>query len=81
MSTISITDMYMGALSSLSDEEKLDLITKLTRSILDKKKKTKTKGLEVFDCFHKDWGGEGEPEEIAEELRKSRFFNRDNVSW
>lgn len=39
MSTVSITDMYMDALASLSDEEKLDLITKLTRSILDKKKK------------------------------------------
>ena len=81
MNTISITDMYMDALASLSDEEKLDLITKLTSSILDKKKRTKAKGMEVFDCFHKDWGGEGKPEEIAEGLRNSRSFNRDNVEW
>lgn len=75
MSTISITDMYMDALASLSDEEKLDLITKLTRSILEKKKKTKSKGMKVFECFHKDWGGEGKLEEIAEGLRNSRCFS------
>ena len=37
--------------------------------------------MEVFDCFHKDWGGEGKPEEIAEGLRNSRCFSRDNVEW
>ena len=31
---ISITDMYMSVLSSLSVDEKLDLIAKLTNSIL-----------------------------------------------
>lgn len=81
MSAISITDMYMDALASLSDEEKLDLITKLTRSILDKKKKAKINGMEAFDCFHKDWGGDKNPEEIADELRESRFYNRDKVAW
>lgn len=81
MSTISITDMYMDALVSLSDEEKLDLITKLIRSMWNKKRTAKAKGMEVFDCFHKDWGGEGKPEEIAEDLRNSRSFSRNEVEW
>ena len=37
--------------------------------------------MEVFDCFHKDWGGEGKPEEIAEDLRNSRSFSRNEVKW
>lgn len=35
--TVSITDIYMDALSSLSNKEKLDLISKLTNSIIKKK--------------------------------------------
>ena len=45
--TVSITDIYMNALSSLSDKEKLDLISKLTNSIIKKKKK---KRLRTFMC-------------------------------
>ncbi len=37
----------------------------------------KTKDLDVFDSFHTDWGGDGSPEDIAENLRKSRVFNRE----
>lgn len=39
--TVSITDIYMNALYSLSDKEKLDLISKLTNSIIKNKKKKK----------------------------------------
>ena len=66
--TVSITDIYMNALSSLSDKEKLDLISKLTN-------------IHVFDCFHTDWGGDRTPEEIAEDLRKSRVFKREVPTW
>lgn len=80
METISITDMYMNALSSLSNVEKLDLISKLTDSMLHKKKKVITEG-NIFSCFHTDWGGNESPEKIADDLRKNRMFNRDTVSW
>ena len=45
--TVSITDIYMNALYSLSDKEKLDLISKLTNSIIKNKKK---KRLRIFMC-------------------------------
>lgn len=79
--TVSITDIYMDALSSLSNKEKLDLISKLTNSIITKKKKNKAKDIHAFDCFHTDWGGTGTPEEIAEDLRKSRVFKRKIQKW
>lgn len=41
----------------------------------------KTKDLDVFDSFHTDWGGDGSPEDIAENLRKSRVFNREIPEW
>ena len=41
----------------------------------------KTKDLDVFDSFHTDWGSDGSPEDIAENLRKSRVFNREIPEW
>ena len=81
MGAINITDIYMEALAALSNEEKLDLISKLSNSMLSQKRKKKPEGLKMFDCFHKDWGGDKKPEDIAEDLRQSRMFNRDVASW
>lgn len=44
---ISITDMYMSVLSSLSVDEKLDLIAKLTNSI--RNAHTKERNIEMED--------------------------------
>lgn len=41
----------------------------------------KTKDLDVFDSFHTDWGDDGSPEDIAENLRKSRVFKREIPEW
>lgn len=79
--TIRITDMYMSVLSSLSNDEKLDLIAKLSDSMRKKKTVAKKASMEVFDCFHMDWGGEDSPENIAESLRKGRTFNRNVEDW
>ena len=82
MGTLSITDIYMNALSSLSDEEKLDLISKLTSSMMHKhRRKASADCMKVFDSFHKDWGGDKAPEDIAEELRGSRVFSRKVPEW
>ena len=78
--TFGITDMYMSVLSSLSNDEKLDLISKLSDSM--RKKKESSKNLrDIFSCFNEDWGGDGTPEEIAEDLRKSRVFTREVEEW
>ena len=82
MSASSVIDMYMQVLSSLSDDEKLDLIEKLTNSLRQKrKKKIEKTDMSVFDCFHEDWGGEGSSEEVADALRKARHFEREVTSW
>ena len=65
--------MYMSMLSSLSNDEKLDLITKLSES-MRKNKSNPKRTKELFSRFNEDWGGNRTPEEIAEDLRNSRVF-------
>ena len=80
INNLSVTDIYMSMLSSLSNDEKLDLITKLSESM--RKKKTNPKRTkELFSRFNEDWGGNQTPEEIAEDLRNSRVFKREIEEW
>ena len=76
ITNLSVTDMYMSMLSSLSNDEKLDLITKLSES-MRKKKTNPERTKELFSRFNEDWGGNRTPEEIAEDLRNSRVFTRE----
>lgn len=80
ITNLSITDMYMGVLSSLTNDEKLDLIAKLSDSMREKKDSNRNIK-EIFASFNEDWGGNGTPEEIAEDLRKSRIFTREIEEW
>ena len=69
--------MYMSVLSSLSVDEKLDLIAKLPNSI--RNTYTKEQDIETEDPFayyEGDWGGNMSAEEYADDLRKSRTFTR-----
>ena len=69
--------MYMSVLSSLSVDEKLDLIAKLPNSI--RNTYTKEQDIETedpFACYEGDWGGNMSAEEYADDLRKSRTFTR-----
>ena len=76
ITNLSVTDMYMSMLSSLSNDEKLDLITKLSES-MRKNKSNPKRTKELFSRFNEDWGGNRTPEEIAEDLRDSRVFTRE----
>ena len=61
----------MSVLSSLSVDEKLDLIAKLTNSI--RNTYTKEQDIETedpFACYAGDWGGNMSAEEYADDLRK-----------
>ena len=63
--------MYMSVLSSLSVDEKLDLIAKLPNSI--RNTYTKEQDIETedpFACYEGDWGGNMSAEEYADDLRK-----------
>ncbi len=62
---------YMSVLSSLSVDEKLDLIAKLPNSI--RNTYTKEQDIETedpFACYEGDWGGNMSAEEYADDLRK-----------
>ena len=72
-----LTAYYMSVLSSLSVDEKLDLIAKLPNSI--RNTYTKEQDIETedpFACYEGDWGGNMSAEEYADDLRKSRTFTR-----
>ena len=77
----SITDMYMSVLISLSVDEKLDLISKLTDSIRNNKQTKVLESADPFACYKGDWGNEISPEEYALNLRKSHTFNRTVDTW
>lgn len=70
--TIHISNMYMRMLSPLSDEVKLDLIHKLSASLLTKKTKTKTDNVDVFANLTGAWDDSVSPEEEMDIIRKSR---------
>ncbi len=69
LGNMSITDMYMSILTSLSVDEKLDLIAKLTNSIRDVH--TKERNIEIenpFACYKGDWGKEMSAECYVSEI-------------
>ena len=73
--TRSISDMYMPILSSLSDEDKLDLISKLSDSIR-LKSSSKPCPTDLRTCFSGDWSSM-----VAEDLRDSDYHGRPVNKW
>jgi hypothetical protein len=66
--TIKVSDIYMDMLSTLSNEDKLDIISKLVKSMKNAvKSDAKTK--DIFAGFSSDWGGDLPTEEYADILR------------
>ena len=69
---ISFADYYFDMLSNLNSEGKLDLISKLSQSL---KKNNKNDSISLASLFGA-LKTEQTAEEIIEELRASRTFNR-----
>lgn len=74
--TIDITDTYMKALSTLSVDKKLDLISKLTDSI--RKTQLRPRGSVAKNPFaglSGAWENDGkEAEKLIDEIRAARYF-------
>lgn len=70
-STILI-DNYFGLLSSLSRENKIKLIAKLSNSIVDEVSEKEN----VVDRFFGAFKSDKSAEEIINDIRESRTFNR-----
>ena len=79
--TISVSDAYMEMLGTLPNEDKLDLISKLIKS-MKKAGTTKKEPKNVFARFSTDWGGDMATEDYAEMLRRENVENARTVeTW
>jgi hypothetical protein len=67
-----LIDNYYGLLSSLSKENKIRLIAKLSNSIIEES----TENENVVDKFFGAFKSEKSAEELIIEIRESRVFNR-----
>lgn len=72
-----IVDGYVDLLENLSPDSKLELISKLTDSIKDDLKAKKNRFKKSYGAFE----SEKSAEEIIEEIRESRNFNRQIESF
>ena len=71
----------MDILGTLSNEDKLDLISKLLKS-MKKAVKTKRETKDIFARFSSDWGGDMTTEEYADMLRNENVENTRTVeTW
>ena len=66
--TINVNDVYMDLLGSLPNEDKIDLITRLVKS-MKKTVSAKKEPKDIFACFSSDWGGDMSTEDYADMLR------------
>lgn len=72
-----IVEGYFGLLDNLSPSNKLDLIAKLTASVKSDLKPKKSSFKTAFGAFESSKSAE----EITEEIRESRVFNRQIESF
>jgi len=67
-----LIDNYYGLLSSLSKENKIRLIAKLSNSIIEDSIEDEN----IVDNFFGSFKSEKSAEELINEIRESRIFNR-----
>ncbi len=79
--TLRTSDVYMDILGTLPNEDKLDLISKLLKS-MKKAVTTKRETKDIFARFSSDWGGDMTTEEYADMLRNENVENTRTVeTW
>lgn len=66
--TLKASDVYMDLLRTLPNEDKLDLISELIRS-MKKVVAVKKEPKDIFARFSSDWGGDMTTEDYADMLR------------
>ena len=79
--TLRASDVYMDILDTLPNEDKLDLISKLVKS-MKKAVVAKKKPKDIFAGFSSDWGGDMTTEDYADMLRSENVENSRTVeTW
>lgn len=66
--TINVNDVYMDLLGTLPNEDKIDLIIRLVKS-MKKTVSAKKEPKDIFACFSGDWGGDMSTEDYTDMLR------------
>lgn len=74
ISTLKASDVYMDMLATLPNEDKLDLISELVKS-MKKVSITRKEPKDIFTCFSSDWGEDMTTEEYADMLRSENVEN------
>lgn len=75
-----ISDFYMPMLARLSDDDKLDIISKLVVTMRSKTAIEKVKP-DLRTCFSGEWENEKTTMQVADELRASRHYEQKDLAW
>ena len=79
--TLRLSDVYMDMLGTLSNEDKLDLISELVKS-MKKAVAPENESKNVFAHFSTDWGGDMTTEDYADMLRSENIENTRTIeTW
>ena len=79
--SLKASDVYMDMLETLPDEEKLDLISKLVKS-MKKAVTVKKNPKDIFARFSNNWGGDMTTEDYADMLRSENVESTRTVdTW
>lgn len=79
--SLKASDVYMDMLETLPDEEKLDLISKLVKS-MKKAVTVKKNPKDIFARFSSNWGGDMITEDYADMLRSENVESTRTVdTW
>lgn len=87
MTTMQVNAELYRAMGEIADDKALmEMVLDYVKSLIQKQKKAgkndDDKRLEAaLAKFSSDWGGDGTPEEIAEELRQGVINNRTVEVW
>ena len=76
--TLKASDVYMDMLRALPNEDKLDLISELVKS-MKKAVGIKKEPKDIFARFSSDWGGDMPTEDYADMLRSENVENTRTV--
>ena len=79
--SLKASDVYMDMLETLPNEEKLDLISKLVKS-MKKAVTVKKNPKDIFARFSSNWGGDMTTEDYADMLRSENVESTRTVdTW
>lgn len=77
--SLKASDVYMDMLETLPNEEKLDLISKLVKS-MKKAVTVKKNPKDIFARFSSNWGGDMTTEDYADMLRSENVESTRTVN-